>query len=818
MKLNKVHVAVVGALASASGLTYQSAFAQEGLEEIVVTATRREQNLQDVPISIVAMTGANLELRGVDTLEEVSQAIPNVVVTGGGSSGTQGTGFSVRGIPNVGTYVDGIWQIDTAGALVREFVDLERIEVLRGPQGTTFGRDSTGGAIRLWTKRPGEEFGGTLTATVGSLDRRDVKGVVDVPLSETVLTKWTAASLYRDGYIQNLTTGEKDGGVDQNVFRGDVLWNASDALTLRFNYLYNKNIFTEPKVIDAIFRTFGDPGINDVIGLPEFYGLVPGVEAVNQINNQSGFPGGRVGEWENRSNLRIPNEVEQEQVTLDINWDFGESLSVQFLTGYTTQFNMLTSDWDANQHDLGYDVNQQDNDLFSQEIQFSGGRGKVNWVGGAYYWKETSFRRETRNVLSEFLNGVYPLDAVLQSPVCTAPVPAGLRSCNQIIFGANGNPLLGAAGAAQLRGNGYDRLPHTERDGYAAFGEATISFTDTLDLAVGLRYHDENVFTEQRAFINGVTAPRPLVSNQWHVGGDPFAGTPVTTGGGAPVEFSYDKVTSRLSLQKTFSDTLMGYVSYAEGFNSGGVATPTIQNVRVLLPYKPQTIETFEVGIRSDLADGRIRFNATLFDTAWKDFQSAGVVYDSLGRQVPQLQTTNVGDAAANGVEFELTYLPIESLMLNVSVGLLDTEYTDLPPGQRSGHVVWTSGTEFSRAPDTSYSIGIEHTANLENGGSFRTRVDYNYQGQFWRNEPFLRMDAYPSVPANIYDESGDWGIVNARLSYEPADGAWEFSVFGTNLTDEYMINSGFFHGIWGFDFATVARPREAGASFNFRF
>jgi iron complex outermembrane receptor protein len=262
----------------------------------------------------------------------------------------------------------------------------------------------------------------------------------------------------------------------------------------------------------------------------------------------------------------------------------------------------------------------------------------------------------------------------------------------------------------------------------------------------------------------------------------------------------------------------MGYVSYAEGFNSGGVATPTIQNVRVLLPYKPQTIETFEVGIRSDLADGRIRFNATLFDTAWKDFQSAGVVYDSLGRQVPQLQTTNVGDAAANGVEFELTYLPIESLMLNVSVGLLDTEYTDLPPGQRSGHVVWTSGTEFSRAPDTSYSIGIEHTANLENGGSFRTRVDYNYQGQFWRNEPFLRMDAYPSVPANIYDESGDWGIVNARLSYEPADGAWEFSVFGTNLTDEYMINSGFFHGIWGFDFATVARPREAGASFNFRF
>jgi iron complex outermembrane receptor protein len=151
MKVTKLHAAVVAALTGASGLVYQTASAQEGLEEIVVTATRREQNLQDVPISIVAVTGANLELRGVDTLEEVSQAIPNVVVTGGGSAGTQGTGFSVRGIPNVGTYVDGIWQIDSAGALIREFVDLDRIEVLRGPQGTTFGRDSTGGAIRLWT-------------------------------------------------------------------------------------------------------------------------------------------------------------------------------------------------------------------------------------------------------------------------------------------------------------------------------------------------------------------------------------------------------------------------------------------------------------------------------------------------------------------------------------------------------------------------------------------------------------------------------------------------------------------------------------------
>ena len=147
---SKLVVGAIAASVSSIVCAQQQPPAQgQGLEEIVVTATRREQNLQDVPISIVAVTGDNLTLRGIDTLEELSQAIPNVVATGGGGGTAANSGFSVRGIPNVGTYVDGVWQIDTAGAITREFVELDRIEVLRGPQGTRFGRDSTGGAIRL---------------------------------------------------------------------------------------------------------------------------------------------------------------------------------------------------------------------------------------------------------------------------------------------------------------------------------------------------------------------------------------------------------------------------------------------------------------------------------------------------------------------------------------------------------------------------------------------------------------------------------------------------------------------------------------------
>ena len=207
-----------------------------------------------------------------------------------------------------------------------------------------------------------------------------------------------------------------------------------------------------------------------------------------------------------------------------------------------------------------------------------------------------------------------------------------------------------------------------------------------------------------------------------------------------------------------------------------------------------------------------------MFNTIWADLQAAGVVTDpQTGAQIPTLLTTNVGEAEAKGVEVELTFVPTESLLINVGLGLLNTAYTKIKPGTYSGHLPFTTGLEFADAPDKSYTIGLQHTANLKNGGSFITRVDYNYQGQFWRSEPFLRLTGYAIVPPG-HDESGDWGVMNLRFTYQPSGKNWEAAFFGTNVTNQYMLNSGFFHGIWGYDFATVGRPREAGASLTYRF
>jgi iron complex outermembrane receptor protein len=208
MQYTTLRSAIIAALAGVTATGTQVARSQEsgGLEEIVVTATRREQNLQEVPVSIVAITGENLELQGLDSLEDVGNNIPNINIQGGGA-GTYGTAFTIRGLPNVGVYLDGVWQVGTSGLLVSDFIDLDRVEVLRGPQGTTYGRDSVGGAIRMWTRPPGDEFGGQITATAGSYDRRDVKASLDLPITDKLRSKWTGSSLYRDGFIEGLTTG-----------------------------------------------------------------------------------------------------------------------------------------------------------------------------------------------------------------------------------------------------------------------------------------------------------------------------------------------------------------------------------------------------------------------------------------------------------------------------------------------------------------------------------------------------------------------------------------------------------------------------------
>jgi len=781
-----------------------SAYAQQGggLEEIVVTATRREQNLQEVPISIVAVTGESLQMRGLDSLERVSQSIPNLVVTGG-PGGTGGTGFTVRGIPNVGTYVDGIWQVGTNGLLTEQFVDIDRVEVLRGPQGTEFGRDSTGGAIRIWTKKPSDEYNGDVTVTAGSYDRHDVTASVDVPLTDKLLSRFTGASLNRDGYIDSLTTGVAGGNIDQQVARADLLWTPTDKLTWRFNYQYDDNKSIEPRIQDAIFPT--TPLAGQAISTYSLY-VAAGAGAYDQKSQQAGYPGGEVGQWQNKSNVYLPNDITNKQFSSDVSWQLTDKMKLQFVTAQTSQDVKTIIDWDNSQWDLVADVNQNQLRVFSQEIQLTGGGDRVKWVGGAYYWDQTNDLRSTRYSVEEFISGLYNINTAFANPICTSvhhadphPPAAGgpLKDCQDVYAAA-----IGGAGR-------YDRLTRVDENGWAAFGEATISLTSKIDMTLGMRHHKQDDKTQPLAFVPGVTGPRPASPNDRFIG-NVFEGSAV---GIKSTPSSFDKNTYRFSVQDQFTKDVMGYIGYSEGFNSGG-ASAYIDGAgnQQVSPYKPQLLKNTEIGVRSDLANKHLRLNATIFHTDWEDIQALGRVFGPNGELLPQLLTTNIGTALAQGAELELIIVPTEKWLFNLNLGYLDAKYTNIAPGTLGTNL----DTEFQQAPKHTGSAGIQYTASLKQGSSIVTRVDYLYQSTFWRFLPFLRTDFW-GLPAS-YSESGGQGVVNLRMQYNPGGGKWNLAVFGTNLTNEQLINSGFFDGIWGFDFATVGRPREGGVQFNFKF
>jgi len=855
MRKTPIHTAVLAVLAGSAAAVTPVAWSQqqnqensEGLEEIVVTATRREQNLQEVPLAVMAFTADMLERQSIENMEDLKAVVPNLVVAGN-LGGTNTASFTMRGIPNVGTYIDGIWQVSNNGLLLREFVELERVEVLRGPQGTLYGRDSTGGAIRLYTKAPSEEYGVQVDMTVGNLDRRDIKGTLDLPFTDTFRSRWTVASYDRDGYITSLTTGQKSGAFEDDVFRADFIWEPTDRFSIRFNAQEDEIVDTQARV-----NTYIDPqiGYNSgyQMGLSLAYDIASGGRW-NCYYTCSGAAGGLLDEWEGRQDTTVPSREWLEQQTINVTYDITDNISFQYLGGHTFNDTRQYNDWDAGEFNFYIDYFLNEVDLTSHEFQLSGGGDRFSWVGGAYTWDQKGRSRNPAFSMADWVEATpnYPNDApqfsyvnqITPNAACTTATPAsrGITSwaphvqagylprfvgpvdvltldvnsvsgwpypCN---FIPNGWVTALAGGARPPAG---DRLTGDEIDGYALFGEVTVGITEKFDLTLGYRYHDQSAdnyqFDVNAGVTAGVTAPKPIGPNLEFVSENIYDGIllPATNR-----HVSFDADTYRITGSWNVTDDVMLYAGYTEGFNAGGLAVYSDSVGPVEAQYTPETIENTEIGLRSDLFNGRFRLNATYFDTDWIDIQLLATVRDRItGAELTELILQNSAAANASGIELEMILQATDNLVLNANLGWLDTKYTE------TNSPAVTLNTEFSAAPDNTYNLGIEHTANLGGGGSLTTRFDSIYTGAYWRSPtPSLRQNAY-GVPRDY--ESGDYWRYNAQLVYSPPDGRYQFTLYGTNLTNEYELNSGFLHNIWQFDFATVDRPREVGVSMRMNF
>lgn len=824
-------------------LVSPNAFGQGGLEEIIVTATRRTENLQQTPLAVTALSSDMLVEQNITTLQDLTSVIPNVLVRGG-TLATDSV-INMRGIPGVGTYVDGIWQVSGAGLLQKPFLELDRVEVLRGPQGTLYGRDSTGGSIQIYTKPPQKEFNGTVDMSVGSFARRDVSGSLDVPFTDKLRSKWTLGSYDRDGYITSQVTGHKSGGFQDTALRGDILWEPTDRFSVRATHQTDKIETTPAQVTKLIDFAAGWAGGYQV-GIAQAYDIASGGK-YNSSLAQSGS--GSLGKWESRARWDLPTKQDLTQSTLTAKYQISDGISLKYLYGDTDVLNVRPADWASAEYNLFFWNVVEKTKLKSHEIQLSGEQSRMHWNAGVYSWDQALRNRSTQNGGADWVQfpaaGIpktVDYQTVLNSAACQATAASkglnfegkrgGNGSNGGFVGPANGpnswiTPCtafggLGALGVQAIIGTSGGAV-QSYQDGKAYFGEFTFDITKRLDITLGARHHEENRknFTVDfaSAVAAGLAEPKPaaytnFLNPAWALGGNIVAAGPGSLSDPGAYA-SFDKTTYRFGMSYDVSDSMMVYLGSNQGFNSGGVNRITIGPNVYLSKYDPELIKSTELGLRSDFLGRRLRVNATLFNMDWIGIQIPAQAVDPVtGAVLAQTTTQNAAAGRARGVDLELTYAPTERLAAGANLGFLDTGFTDIA----STVAGYNLNTAFTGAPDHTSDFWFSYRWALGNGGSIFARTSYSYTGLYQRSA-LLSMRPVSSVAgADPRGDAGDFWNLGFRLVFKPASGKYDVSLYGNNLTNEYNLNSGFMHQFWNVDFGTVDAPREIGLTFKVSF
>lgn len=740
---------VVSAFATAfygggAGIVLAESGASE-LEEITVTARRREENMQEVPVAISAFSAEDLEMRNIESTENLQLSLPNVDIRGGGRQGGGQGFFTVRGVQGVARYVDGVALTGNSAGLAT-VMELERIEVLRGPQGTYFGKNAIGGAIQYVSKKPADEFGARVKATVGSYDRRDIQANIDIPLSENVRSKITAAKLYKGGYVDSLTIDEEYGEKDETLLIGQLEWDITDNFNAYFNVSKveensNMQAYVLFDVVEGIPgpdtpAKYNDPAISNFPFTDELYAL----GGQERYENLANFTGDGV-------------MTDSTSASMTLNWEINDSLSLKSITGMRDLDNGIWVDSDASP--LGYfnTWGYTETEEISQELQFSGGNDRLDWIVGAYY-QNTELTTVATNWQRLELTGM-------------------------------------GAGAPRIR----NTIAFRDITDEAIFGELTYNVTDQLSVTAGVRKSKEEgeVSTIVPAIAQtAATFQTPHFNTQ----GD------VRLVAGVPQIIPYDDsaTTPRLAVQYQFTDDVMVYASYSEGFNGGGVNStfnPTQPN-NGIIAYTSEILENTEIGIRADLFNNMLRLNATAFSGDYNDVQIGETLTPGV------MSVTNGGAAEISGFELEGFWRATDDITVDFTVGLLDTEYTDVGQATTIG-----LGTPFPFAPDESYSIGVQWDKEITSG-TVSSRLDYGHISKF---ETFTDELFQTAIGQN-----NPYGLLSGRITYRPANEKYTVALFGTNLTDEWYRLGGFSAVLAGIDQGVVARPREFGLSLDWNF
>lgn len=824
MRIAPVSLAVLAAALATPAFAQDDASTQNegGIREIVVTAQKRAENVQDVPIAISAFDSQALQERAVGDVSALSSITPNVTLDAStpfsGSSAVLGA--TIRGIgasdfafnidPAVGVYLDGVYLGRSIGAN-QDLLDVERIEILKGPQGTLFGRNSVGGAISIVTSTPGDEFAVRGDVTVGSFERMQVRGLVQVPLTDGLSSSLAFGMMKRDGYQKRVPypggagavdswelfpaagykTDDSQGGDDNWNLRGKLHWDNGGTFraTLTGDYTNIDQNSTASTVLDvldgnpgALFSTlynvcisstalqiqnspFGD--ISAVCGTRSSnagYNTLGGLASLNVDGN----PLNDVAPFDDRwVNTNIDetyatgnnfSTLTQGGVALDMELDLSQDVTLRSISSWRKLDFAAGVDLDNSPLPIlqtSFNVNQEQ---WSQELQLTGSLldDTLNFVVGGYVFNE-------QGTLRDF-----------------------------VTF---------AGGLLQVDGPGA-----IDTTAYATFGQIDWRVSDLIGFTLGGRWtREDKQYDGAQADINGFaykfggcTATDPVTGLPTQACADligfPVQGEPLRYYPELPNEQTFENFSFKAGAQLYPTDDVMLYGSFSQGYKTGGWTTRLSGPDSVAPTFGEEKAETWELGVKSTLLDRRLQLNAAVFNTEYK-----GIQLNFQDGVSPVVQ--NAGDARIRGFEVEALAAPTDNFTITASVGYLDAEYTAVLAGSQVAPSALQlgvfAGADLPKTPDWKFNISPRLELPVGEGSLV-------FLGD-WTHTTGMRNDTEGTIlllrPAT--------DMVNASVTYRPGSANWNLTVGGTNLTDERYLVTGQAQIGGGLIYGTYSRPRE---------
>ncbi len=784
MKHNRIYLATLAAslsLTIGSGDASAQRKISGQLEEVIVTAQKREQNLQDVPVSVSALDAAMIEKTFARDITDIAGMVPNLGIDPVLSNGT--ASISIRGMqlndveksfdPAVAVYQDGIYLATTTGALLNMW-DAERIEVLRGPQGTLFGRNTIGGLVHVIRSKPTGELGGKFAVTVAEDDQEDFKGTINLPEVANISTKFTFMDISGGGYFDNQVRGESEGESDLTMWSASALWQPTDNFSLQITY-------------DDIDDDTPSRPVTCLTESPELFAIL-GLLGDNcaPISNEDFH----------RNTYTTTDQtasVDLESLTVNATWQMNDAHKLVLLIGSRDMEE--TSNWEAD--GLTADVfrvsRPQYEEQISYELRLESEFDNFRTTVGGYLWD------------SEY----------------------NAWQNTYFFGGLNDSPWT-----------------KQETSNFAVFGQVDWDVTDKVTVTLGGRYIDEEkdfcqVFTATsdtpsvtdfdglpkeavKAWGNSDVCPswgQGVINNAFT---DPVTGAASTFTGNE----SWSEFTPKAGITYNLDNGIV-YLSYTEGFRSGGFngRATAASNAG---PYQPELVKSTELGFKTSWANNTLQINGAIFATDYEDKQE-DVVLPGTDGAVTLTLVQNAAGATMNGAEIETIWVPTAGLTLTANVGFLDAEYDNYSVPGPDGNLVDKSGFDLRKAPDLTYSLGANYEVELASEMYLVTNVSYRYRDDYAVNASANGGPKHYSDDPLMQD---GYGLLDASINLELEN--WRISLFGKNLTDEsYLyhvldVAAGFSAtsatdatptyapGLW--TFGTMNRPRYFGAEVQYKF